>query len=87
MTPEVAQKVIGYFRGQAEAAEEINRLTAREKEVLQLVMHGLPNKEIAGRMGVTVAAVRFHLQHIYEKLHVHSRTEAALKFSNRHTLG
>ena len=37
-------------------------------------------KEIADRMNVTVAAVKWHLQHIYEKLHVHSRTEAALKF-------
>jgi DNA-binding NarL/FixJ family response regulator len=32
------------------------------------------------RLRVTVAAVKFHLQHIYERLHVHSRTEAALKF-------
>jgi DNA-binding NarL/FixJ family response regulator len=38
------------------------------------------NKAIAERLGVTVAAVKWHLQHIYEKLHVHSRTEAALKF-------
>jgi len=43
-------------------------------------MHGLGNKVIADRLGVTVAAVKWHLQHIYEKLHVHSRTEAALKF-------
>jgi DNA-binding NarL/FixJ family response regulator len=43
-------------------------------------MHGLGNKAIADRLGVSVAAVKFHLQHIYEKLHVHSRTEAALKF-------
>ncbi len=80
MTPEIARKVIGQFREQARTASEVENLTPRENEVLEHVMHGLTNKEIADRMGVTVAAVKFHLQHIYEKLHVHSRTEAALKF-------
>ena len=80
MTPEIARKVIGQFRHQAAAAAEVERLTDREKEVLELVMHGLGNKTIADRLCVTVAAVKWHLQHIYEKLHVHSRTEAALKF-------
>lgn len=80
MTPEIARKVIGQFRDQAETASTVNNLTPRETEVLQFVMHGLANKEIADRMGVTVAAVKFHLQHIYEKLHVHSRTEAVIKF-------
>jgi len=80
MTPEIARKVIGHFRGQVAAASEAGSLSPREQEVLQLVMHGLGNKEIAERLGVTVAAVKWHLQHIYEKLHVHSRTEAALKF-------
>jgi DNA-binding NarL/FixJ family response regulator len=80
MTPEIARKVIGQFRGQAAATSEINNLTDREREVLELVMHGHANKAIADRLGVTVAAVKWHLQHIYEKLHVHSRTEAALKF-------
>jgi DNA-binding NarL/FixJ family response regulator len=80
MTPEIARKVIGQFRGQAAATSEINSLTDREREVLELVMHGHANKAIADRLGVTVAAVKWHLQHIYEKLHVHSRTEAALKF-------
>lgn len=80
MTPEIARKVIGQFRTQAETVSTVNNLTPRETEVLQFVMHGLANKEIADRMGVSVAAVKFHLQHIYEKLHVHSRTEAALKF-------
>ena len=79
MTPEIARKVIGQFRGQAAATSEINNLTDREREVLELVMHGHANKAIADRLGVTVAAVKWHLQHIYEKLHVHSRTEAALK--------
>ena len=80
MTPEIVRKVIGQFRNQAAAAQQVERLSDREKEVLELVMHGLGNKTIADRLGVTVAAVKWHLQHIYEKLHVHSRTEAALKF-------
>jgi DNA-binding NarL/FixJ family response regulator len=83
MTPEIARKVIGQFRGQVTAASELDSLSPRENEVLQLVMHGLGNKEIADRLSVTVAAVKWHLQHIYEKLHVHSRTEAALKFKNQ----
>ena len=83
MTPEIARKVIGQFRGQATTAEQVESLSDREREVLEMVMHGLGNKAIADRMGVTVAAVKWHLQHIYEKLHVHSRTEAALKFQQR----
>ena len=83
MTPEIARKVIGQFRQQATTTEQVESLSDREREVLEMVMHGLGNKAIADRMGVTVAAVKWHLQHIYEKLHVHSRTEAALKFQNR----
>ncbi|MBN2162226.1 MAG: response regulator transcription factor [Pontiellaceae bacterium] len=83
MTPEIARKVIGQFRDQARTASEVENLTPRENEVLQYVMHGLTNKEIADRMGVSVAAIKWHLQHIYEKLHVHSRTEAALKYKEQ----
>ena len=80
MTPEIARKVIGQFRQQADVAAQAEDLSDREREVLELVMHGLGNKAIADRLSVTIAAVKWHLQHIYEKLHVHSRTEAALKF-------
>ena len=80
MTPEIARKVIGQFRHQPTAAAQVENVSDREKEVLEFVMHGLGNKAIADRLGVSVAAVKWHLQHIYEKLHVHSRTEAALKF-------
>lgn len=83
MTPEIARKVIGQFRGQATDQQQMESLSDREREVLEHVMHGLGNKAIADRMGVTVAAVKWHLQHIYEKLHVHSRTEAALKFRQK----
>lgn len=79
MTPEIARKVIGQFQAQAQTASDVETLTSRENEVLRHVMHGMTNKEIADQMCVTVATVKFHLQHIYEKLHVHSRTEAALK--------
>jgi DNA-binding NarL/FixJ family response regulator len=80
MTPEIARKVIGQFRQEATVAAEVSHLSEREREVLELVMQGLGNKTIADRLGVTVAAVKWHLQHIYEKLHVHSRMEAANKF-------
>jgi len=80
MSGEIARKVIGYFREQTTTTAEVDQLTAREREVLDLVVHGLSNKEISERLSVTVAAVRWHLKHIYHKLHVHSRTEAALKF-------
>jgi DNA-binding NarL/FixJ family response regulator len=80
MSGEIARKVIGYFRDQSTAKVEVEELTPREREVLEFVVHGLANKEIADRLNVTVEAVRWHLKHIYQKLHVHSRTEAALKF-------
>jgi DNA-binding NarL/FixJ family response regulator len=79
MSGEIARKVIGYFRQQAAANAALDQLTDREREVLELVVHGLSNKEIADRLKVTLAAVRWHLKHIYQKLHVHSRTEAVLK--------
>ena len=83
MTPEIARKVIGQFRQEATVAVEVEQLTDREKEVLEFVMHGLGNKAIADRLGVTVAAVKWHLQHIYEKLHVHSRAAAVARFLER----
>jgi len=80
MSGEIARKVISYFQTQATAAAEVEALSSREREVVELLAQGFANKEIADRLGVTVEAVRWHLKHIYNKLHVHSRTEAALKF-------
>jgi DNA-binding NarL/FixJ family response regulator len=80
MSSEIARKVIAQFRQPVETAAEVENLSAREREVLELVAQGLNNKDIAGHLGVSVDAVRWHLKHIYLKLHVHSRTQAALKF-------
>jgi DNA-binding NarL/FixJ family response regulator len=80
MSGEIARKVISHFQAQTTTTAEVETLSAREREVIELLAQGFANKEIAERMGVTVEAVRWHLKHIYNKLHVHSRTEAALKY-------
>lgn len=80
MSREIARKVIFSFQEPIAAAAEVEDLSPREREILEWLAGGLPNKEIASRMGVTDGTVRWHLRHIYHKLHVRSRTEAALKF-------
>lgn len=56
------------------------RLSPRELEVLEMASHGLTNLQIAGRLSVSVHAVKFHLAAIYRKLGVRNRTEAAVLF-------
>lgn len=80
MTREIARRVIAQFREPVTAAEAVQDLSPREREVLELVAEGFSNKEVADRLGISVEAVRWHLRHVYPKLHVHSRTQAALKF-------
>ena len=81
MTSEVARMVVRSFM-ETPAASQTNtdQLSARELEILALVAEGFANKEIANRMHISGATVRTHLMHIYEKLHVHCRTEAAARY-------
>ncbi|MEK7676239.1 MAG: response regulator transcription factor [Verrucomicrobiota bacterium] len=80
MSREIARKVIASFQEPLTATAEVEDLSPREREILELLANGLPNKEIADRLGLTDGTVRWHLRHVYHKLHVRSRTEAALKF-------
>ena len=80
MSREIARKVIVSFQEPAAAAAQVEGLSQRETEILELVAAGLPNKLIAARLGLTDGTVRWHLRHIYNKLHVRSRTQATLKF-------
>lgn len=80
MTGEIARQVIAYFQSQAGVEDEMEKLTAREREVLEFLAKGYSNKEIGTRLSVSVAAIRWHLTHIYQKLHVRSRTQAVSKF-------
>jgi DNA-binding NarL/FixJ family response regulator len=85
MSREIARKVISSFQEPLAAAAEVEDLSPREREILELLAEGFPNKQIANRMGVTDGTVRWHLRHVYHKLHVRSRTEAALKFKSAQT--
>jgi DNA-binding NarL/FixJ family response regulator len=81
MSSEIARKVLGTFRepAPAPAAAEDN-LSRREQEVLELLSQGCANKEIADKLSISIETVTWHLRHIYTKLHVRSRTQAALKY-------
>jgi DNA-binding NarL/FixJ family response regulator len=80
MSREIARKVIVSFQEPVTTAAEVEGLSPREREILELLAAGFPNKQIASRVGLTDGTVRWHLRHVYHKLHVRSRTEAALKF-------
>jgi DNA-binding NarL/FixJ family response regulator len=79
MSGQIARLVVKYFHqlGPAEAAAA---LTDREVEILQHLSRGYQNKEIASLLNISFDTVRSHLRHIYEKLHVNSRTEAVMKY-------
>ena len=82
MSREIARKVIASFQEPLKSAAGVEELSPREHEILELLAQGFPNKEIARRVGVNDGTVRWHLRHVYNKLHVRSRTEAALKFKS-----
>ena len=83
MTMQIARKVIEHFRQIPDPATELEKLTAREQEVLALLAKGYLYKEIADELKISINTLRNHLRTIYDKLHVHSRTEATLKFLQR----
>jgi DNA-binding NarL/FixJ family response regulator len=80
MSREIARKVVASFQEPAGSTREVQKLSPRELELLELLAAGFSNKRIAARVGVSDGTVRWHLRHVYHKLRVRSRTEAALKY-------
>jgi DNA-binding NarL/FixJ family response regulator len=78
MTPEVASRVISVFR-EYHPPDRSYDLRPHELRILKLLMDGHNYKTAASELGVTTHTISFHLQRIYEKLHVHSKTEAVAK--------
>ncbi len=81
MTSEVARRLVETFRRLPTPPPKPDvELSRREKEILELVSRGYGNKEIADQLSIALETVRHHLKRVYEKFHVHSRSEAVVKF-------
>ncbi|HVU09046.1 MAG TPA: response regulator transcription factor [Verrucomicrobiae bacterium] len=80
MTPQLARRVVQLFSKQSEAESPVSKLTSGEKEFLDQLANGYAYKEIADRMKISIDTVRSYVRTVYEKLHVHSRTEAVVKY-------
>ena len=79
MSPEVARRVINLFREFRPPDRSPSRLTQQETELLKLIIEGHSYKTAAARLDISVSTVSFHLQNIYNKLQVHSKSEAVAK--------
>jgi DNA-binding NarL/FixJ family response regulator len=83
--PGVARRVLGYFAGpaagvaRAAASEPFPELTAREREVLNLIAAGHPNGEISRRLGISPKTVANHISNIFAKLQIATRAEAIVR--------
>lgn len=80
MSSEIARRVVESFRRQSSKAEKSLKLSAREEEILVLLSKGYSNKAIADQLKLSVETVYSHLKRVYEKMHVHSRTEAVIRY-------
>ncbi len=89
MSRQIARRVVQFFQKVNELPKDVQTpsvvvsLSEREKEVLAALAKGYAYKEIADQLKISFETVRTHLRTIYEKLHVHSRTEAVLKYLGR----
>jgi DNA-binding NarL/FixJ family response regulator len=80
MSPQIARRVVQQFRHEPEPAPGLDRLTPRERDVLDQLARGYRYKEIVDNLGISLDTVRSYIRNIYEKLRVHSRTEAVVKY-------
>jgi DNA-binding NarL/FixJ family response regulator len=80
MTPQLARRVVQFFSRPPKEASSVSSLTLGEKEFLDQLAKGYAYKEIGDRMKISIDTVRSYVRTVYEKLHVHSRTEAVVKY-------
>ena len=80
MSPQLARRVVQFFSKPAGDNSPVARLAPGEKEFLDQLAKGYAYKEIADRMTISIDTVRSYVRTVYEKLHVHSRTEAVVKY-------
>lgn len=83
MSNSIARKVVASFQEANRVGEPQYLLSPREQSVLDCLARGLAYKQIADQLDISINTIRTHLRHIYEKLHVQSRTEAVAKYLRR----
>lgn len=86
MTPEIARRVVELFQQFHPPAHAVCQLSAHEVRLLKMLAEGHSYRSAASVLGVTPHAVSFHLRNIYEKLHVHSKSEAVAKAFRDHLI-
>ena len=79
MSPEIARRVVNLFREIRPPERADYRLTPHELRLLKLMVEGHNYKTAAAELGVTFNTVCFHIKQIYEKMQVHSKSEAVAK--------
>lgn len=79
MSSQIARKLISFFFTKEQKPTELEKLSAREQEILMYLSKGYRYKEIAAMIFVSIETVRKHIHNIYEKLQVNSRTDALNK--------
>jgi len=79
MSPEIARKVVAIFRDFRPPAQVDYDLSPHELRILKLLVEGHSYKTAATKLNVTTSTISFHLTNIYEKLQVHSKSEAVAK--------
>lgn len=83
ITPSIARRVLLHMHSRPAPASSLSTLTEREMQVLESLAEGNSYKMVADVCGIGIETVRTHIKHIYEKLQVHSVTEAVAKFWKR----
>ena len=79
MSPEVARRVVALFRDFRPPEKADYQLTPHETRLLKLLVEGHTYKTAAAELGVSINTISFHMKHVYEKLQVHSKSEAVAK--------
>jgi DNA-binding NarL/FixJ family response regulator len=79
MSPHIARKVLEMFKKHLPPPKADYNLTPREIEVLDMLVQGFDNKMIAEKMFLSTYTIRAHIRNIYDKLHVHSKSQAVAK--------
>jgi DNA-binding NarL/FixJ family response regulator len=80
MSSGIARKVVAYFNEMGGVKSNTAALSPRELQVLQLLAKGVAYKNIADQLSLSIETIRMNVKHIYTKMHVHSRGEAAAKY-------